>query len=177
MKTILFFLSLIYTGNSFSQSPWIISETFPGNKLDWPLKNDAETESRLNDKGYEIIYKGEKSLNAYGDFSLTNNGDFFIEVIQKQLSENKNKGCGIIFGCNTTGTNQDGYIFIIAPNGGYAISTLNGTNLVKPRSSPFINQAPGSTNKLKVMQIGKRWLFYINDNDVDFIDAPVAGNQ
>ena len=177
MKKILCILLLIYSFHSFSQSPWIINETFPGNKLQWPVSNNEIVFSRLDDNGYEVMNKGKTIVNIFISLKLSENQDFFIETTFRQLSNNKNTGNGIAFACNKE-EKQDGYAFIIAPNGNYRVYTLTGVDIIKPRYSGFINKNEGAANKLKVAQIGQRWLFFINDEEVDFVDRQnIFGDQ
>ncbi len=100
-------------------------------------------------------------------------GDFDFSVQASPADGPLNNGYGIIYRLqnkgNTSPDDDDFYLFLVSSDGYYQVTrSLNGVQkeLSNWIPSPLVNQGIGVTNTVRVVAVGDRFQFYINDQPV-----------
>jgi hypothetical protein len=149
--------------------PYSFVEDFDNNRNDWQFADSRNLAYGIisngtfkidyNDNLLEAYYVSKAiNINIYNDFTLTT-----------RIGSNKNMG--LLFGYNSA-TGSYGYSFTVDYNGFYALYDEGGNGYgnniyaIVPRTSQGFVNRNGNWNDLRVEKRNKRWIGYINGNQV-----------
>ncbi|CAL2091268.1 hypothetical protein [Tenacibaculum sp. 190524A05c] len=179
------YLSMLYTGNSSSSNTsstsnnysnsgikhaskeTILFEGYNDNRNNWSTSKNENVEFEIKNGEYYIEHKKPK-----GGWSSTivkpidTSRDFKILADIKKETGTQYNGYGIIFGRKNK-DNQN--LFYINGNGSYSINKIkNGKDNFKKSwtSSKTIRKGNGAYNVLKVVKLGSKLEYYINNTKV-----------
>ncbi|AUC14247.1 hypothetical protein BTO06_03380 [Tenacibaculum sp. SZ-18] len=160
------------TGSSNSINKHVVNEIilFDGyynNKNNWSLDSNESVKFELKNGNYFFDHLRDKggwssTIDKYIDTSR----DFKILADMKKESGILNNGYGILFGRKDS-NNQN--LFYVNGNGSYSINKMkDGKNnfLKKWVKDDIIRKGNGGYNVLKVVKIGSKLEYYINDKKV-----------
>lgn len=153
--------------NSHVIKETIIFDGYTDNKNDWSTTKNENVNFEIKNGNYYIDHKRAKrgwssTMKKYIDTSR----DFKILADIKKESGIQNNGYGIVFG-RLDSNNQN--LFFINGNGSYSINKMKSgkDNFLKEwASSSAIKKGNGAYNVLKIVKIGSKLEYYINNTKV-----------
>lgn len=145
----------------------IIFDGYTDNKNDWSTSQNENVNLEIKNGNYYFDHKRanggwSSTMKQYIDTSR----DFKILADIKKESGIQNNGYGIVFG-RLDSNNQN--LFYVNGNGSYSINKMkNGNNnyLKEWTSSSAIRKGNGGYNVLKVVKVGSKLEYYINNTKV-----------
>ena len=155
------------TTTSHASKETIIFDGYTDNRNSWSTLKDEKVELDIKDGNYYFDHK-----RASGGFSssivkyIDTSRDFKILADIKKVSGIQGNGYGIVFG-RLDKDNQN--LFYVNGNGSYSINKMkNGQNnfLKKWAKSSAVRKGNGGYNILKVVKIGSKLEYYINNTKV-----------
>ncbi|PQJ78465.1 hypothetical protein BTO18_04335 [Polaribacter porphyrae] len=150
--------------NSHVSKETIIFDGFTDNKNNWSTTKNQNIELDVKNGNYYINHKREKGgWSSTSKKYINTSRDFKILADIKKESGILNNGYGIVFGRKDS-DNQN--LFFINGNGSYSINKLkNGKNnyLKNWVASNSIRKGNGGYNVLKVVKVGSKLEYYINN--------------
>jgi len=134
----------------------------------WPIDEDKYSIAKVQDG--MLVFTGKQKINAWRLATGQLLTDAYIEVIFKTDTCSGSDGYGIYFRVPNIHQNDQGYLYGVTCDGKYYLQKWDGkvlpdgkmTNLVSPASNGNINSGSNKTNRLGVMAVGNRLMFYIN---------------
>lgn len=152
---------------SHASKETILFDGYTDNRNDWSTSSNENINLEIKDGNYYFDHK-----RAKGGYSSTivkyidTNRDFKILADIKKESGIQNNGYGIVFGRKDS-NNQN--LFYVNGNGSYSINKMKDgkDNLLKQwASSNAIREGNGGYNILKVVKVGSKLEYYINNTKV-----------
>lgn len=145
----------------------IIFDGYTSNKNGWAIDNSSNAKLEIKNGDYFFEHKRKSggwttTINQYIDTSR----DFKIEALINKISGEQYNGYGLTF-TRKDASNQN--LFYINANGAYSVNSMsNGSNNLKQKwvTSSAIRKGNGVYNILKVVKIGNKLEYYINNNKV-----------
>jgi len=155
------------TNNKHLTKETILFDGYTDNKNDWSTTKNENINLDVRNGNYYINHKRAKGgWSVTKDKYIDTSRDFKILADIKKESGILNNGYGIVFG-RLDSNNQN--LFFVNGNGSYSINNIkNGKdNFLKNwASSSAIRKGNGAYNVLKVVKIGSKLEYYINNTKV-----------
>lgn len=153
--------------NSHTSKETIIFDGYTDNRNNWSTSKNENVDLDINNGNYYFDHKRAKggwssTIVKYIDTSR----DFKILADIKKESGIQNNGYGIVFGRKDS-NNQN--LFFVNGNGSYSINKMkNGKDNFKKQwaASSAIRKGNGGYNVLKVVKVGSKLEYYINNTKV-----------
>ncbi len=160
------------TSNSHVIKESILFDGYTSNKNNWSESNNENIALEIKDGDYFFDHKRasggwSSTIKQYIDTSR----DFKILADFKKISGIQNNGYGLVFGREDS-NNQN--LFYVNGNGSYTVSRIEGgkTNYIKDWvKSSAIRKGNGAYNVLKIIKVGNKLEYYINNTKVYTTEA------
>lgn len=171
--------SLVVKNKSHTIKESILFDGYTSNKNNWSTTSNENVHVDVSDGNYNFNHKRlnggwSSTIKKQIDYSR----DFKILTDIKKISGNLNNGYGLIFGREDS-NNQN--LFYVNGKGSFSINKMrNGKNnyLKNWTPSSVIRKGNGAYNVLKVVKIGTKLQYYINDENVYTDNNPTfPGNR
>ncbi len=176
MKGLITALTFLAFFSSHAQLPILTNDDFSSNPNGWWTGN-GENYSMKIENGKYVITTTEKDHGRYITITphFDKKKDFSLEATFRQQSGSVNNGFGILWGDDGDGKYQE---FLATTNGYYKIkSPETDSKINKWVGYKYVNPM-GQVNVLRVEQRKSKCYFYINDKQVEVIDAlPTYGSR
>jgi hypothetical protein len=153
--------------NSLGDANWKDDLSTGGN---WSIDEDSFSIGKI-ENGSMVMTGKQKSMSSWrlaGTSSLT---DVYIEAHLKTQTCTAKDSYGLFFRVPNIRENYQGYLYGITCDGNYYLrkydyTTNSTTVLVDYTSSDAINSGSDQSNRMGIMAVGNRLMFYINGTSV-----------
>lgn len=176
MKLLLTVAIALCSSMAHAQLPVFLNEEFNDNLRKW-WTGQGDTYDMKVENGKYIITTYQVDNGRMSTISpyFPDDKDYSIEMVLTQKSGSDNNGFGIHWGSTN---NEHYYEFVITTNGYYKIRSSEANSKINNWVAYKKINPMGTPNTLRVEKRKAKWNFYINDNEVETIDAmPLFGSR
>ena len=166
-----------------SKWPRVLTETFKNNNLAWPLgvteDHSLSVTSAIKDGHYAwsvVVTNGNSYFNLVPQKGPLL-GDFYA-TLDVMLGDG-NQDNGLAYGLVFRQLKDDYGFFGIQQDGSFRVLEVHNTGIYTEliESSPLIDTRPGQVNHLGVIGLGSDFLFLVNGQVVEQMNAKISPGQ